>query len=68
LHKISSTWHVGNLLLVAFSRQMFDAGYWMLDIQECTVGEIQKHRVSRHLYPGSVRIGKGFRRDGLDRI
>jgi len=39
-----------------------------IDIQECTVGEIQKHRVSRNQYPGSVRTGKGFRRDGLDRI
>jgi hypothetical protein len=32
---------------VAFSGQMLDAGYLMLDIQECIWKEIQKHPVSR---------------------
>jgi hypothetical protein len=32
--------------MVAFSEQMLDAGYLMLDIQECTNGELQKHPVS----------------------
>ena len=27
--------------MIALFRQMLDAGYWMLDIQECTDGEIQ---------------------------
>ena len=41
LHKIFSTGHAGKLVWVAFSGQMLDAGYWMLDIQECTYDEIQ---------------------------
>jgi hypothetical protein len=35
------------LEMVAFSGQMLDAGYLMLDIQECTNSEIEKHPVSR---------------------
>jgi len=26
---------------------MLDAGYWILDIQECTGGKFQKHPASR---------------------
>ena len=33
----------------------------MLDIQECTGNEIQKHPVSRNQYPGSFHIADGFR-------
>jgi hypothetical protein len=32
---------------VAFSRQMLDAGFSILDTQECAMDEILKHRVSR---------------------
>jgi hypothetical protein len=54
--------------MVAFSVQMLDAGYLMLDIPECTNGEIQKHPVSRNQYPGSVNTGNGFRPNGLYRM
>ena len=56
------------LEMVAFSGQMLDAGYLMLDIQECTNSEIEKHPVSRNQYPGSVNIGNGFHRNGQDRV
>jgi hypothetical protein len=44
----------------AFSGQMLDAGYLMLDLQKCTNSEFKKMR-----YPGSVNTGHGFRRNGL---
>ena len=53
------------LEIVALSGQMLDAGYLMLDIQECADGEIKKHPVSRDQDPGSVNTGHGFRRNGL---
>jgi len=56
------------LEMVAFSGQMLDAGYLMLDIQECTNSEIEKHPVSRNQDPGSVNIGNGFRLNGLYRV
>jgi hypothetical protein len=46
--------------MFAFSGQMLDAGYLMLDIQECTHGELQKHPVSRNQVPGSVNTINGF--------
>jgi hypothetical protein len=49
---------------VAFSGQMLDAGYLMLDIQECTWNEIQKHPVSRNQYPGSVNTRNSFHHNG----
>ena len=39
---------------VAFSGQMLDARYLMLNIQECTWNEIQKHPISRNQDPGST--------------
>jgi hypothetical protein len=68
LHKNVSTGIADMLEMVAFSGQMLDAGYLMLDIQECTNGELQKHPVSRNQYPGSVNTGKGFRPNGLGRV
>jgi hypothetical protein len=56
------------LEMVAFSRQMLDAGYLMLDIQECTNSVIEKHPVSRNQDPGSVNTGNGFRLNGLYRV
>jgi hypothetical protein len=53
---------------VAFSGQMLDARYWMLDIQECTRNAIQKHPVSRNQYPESINNANGFRRNGLSPI
>jgi hypothetical protein len=54
--------------MVAFSGQMLDAGYQMLDIHEYTKSEIQKHPVSRNQYPGSVNTGNDFHRNSLDRV
>jgi len=56
------------LVMVALFRQMLDAGYWMLAIQECTDGEIQNYQVSRNQYPGSARTGKGFRRNAMVKV
>jgi hypothetical protein len=53
------------LEMVAFFRQMLDAGYLMLDIQECANSEIEKHPVSRNQNPGSINTGNCFRRNGL---
>jgi len=54
---------------VAFSGQMLDARYLMLDIQECTWNEIQKHPVSRNIqYPGSINNANGFRLNSLSPI
>jgi hypothetical protein len=44
---------------------MLDAGYWMLDIQQCTDGEIEKYRVTRNQYPGSSSTGKCFRGNAM---
>jgi hypothetical protein len=44
----------------AFSGQMLDAGYLMLDNYQYTNGELQKHPVSRNQNPGSVKTGNGF--------
>ena len=68
LYKLCSTGIASMLEVVAFSGQMPDAGSWMLDIQECTNGEIEKHPVSRNQYPGSVNTGNGFYRNGLYRM
>ncbi|CAB1056631.1 hypothetical protein D1BOALGB6SA_1368, partial [Olavius sp. associated proteobacterium Delta 1] len=40
--------------IVAFSGLMLDAGYSMLDISQDTIGEFQRHPVSRNQNPGSV--------------
>ena len=40
----------------------------MLDIQECSNSEVQKHPVSRNQYPESANTGNGFRCNDLDRI
>jgi len=61
---------------VAFSGQMLDARYLMLDIQECTWNASQKHpdfgelsrAVSRNQYPGSINNATGFRRNSLSPI
>ncbi len=53
------------LEMVVSSGQMLDAGYLMLDIQECTNSEIEKQPVSSSQYPGSVNTGNDFRRNGL---
>ncbi|CAB1063017.1 hypothetical protein D1BOALGB6SA_7800 [Olavius sp. associated proteobacterium Delta 1] len=37
----------------------------MLDIQECTGNEIQKHPVSRNQHPVSINKVNGFRRNRL---
>jgi hypothetical protein len=47
---------------------MLDAGYWMLDNQQCTDGEIQTYRVPRNQYPGSSSTGKGFRRNAMVKV
>jgi hypothetical protein len=44
---------------------MLDARCQMLDILECTNGEIQKHPVSRNQHPESANTGNGFRPTGL---
>ena len=46
LHKVVSTGIAGMFETVSFSGPMLDAGYLMLDIQECSSNEIQKHPVS----------------------
>jgi hypothetical protein len=46
LNKLFSTGISSMLEMVAFSGQMLDAGYLMLDIQERTNGEIRKHPAS----------------------
>ena len=46
LHKFLSSSICDMCERVAFSGQMLDARYLMLDIQECTWNEIQKHPVS----------------------
>ncbi len=53
------------LEMVVSSEQMLDAGYLMLDIQECTNSDIEKQPVSSNQDPGSVNTGNGFRRNGL---
>lgn len=47
LYKLFLTCTESMFEMVAFSAKMLDAGYLMLDIQECTHREIQKHPVSR---------------------
>jgi hypothetical protein len=54
--------------MVALSRQIFDAGYWMPDIQEFIDGGIQRYRVSRNQCPGSAGTGKYFRRKAQVRV
>jgi hypothetical protein len=51
---------------VDFTGAMLDAGYLMLDIEECTGSEIQKHPVSRNQYPGSRNIANDFNHKGLN--
>ena len=51
--------------MVVSSEQMLDAGYLMLDIQECTNSDIEKQPVSSYQDPGSVNTGNGLRRNGL---
>jgi len=74
---------------VAFSGQMLvgaviprsgDARYLMLDIQDCTANEIQKHPVSSlpgrsseraktgNQYPGSIHNSNGFRLNSLSQM
>ncbi len=53
------------LEMVVSSEQMLDAGYLMLDIQECTNSDVEKQPVSSNQDPGSVNTGNGFRRKGL---
>jgi len=53
---------------IAFSGQMLDAGYLMLDIQQCTGNAIQKHPGSRIQDPGSVNIRNDFHRNDQVRI
>ena len=53
------------LEMVVSSEQMLDAGYLMLDIQECTNSDIEKQPVSSYQDPGSVNTGNGLRRNGL---
>jgi hypothetical protein len=53
------------LEMVVSSEQMLDAGYLMLDIQECTNSDIEKQPVSSNQDPGSVNTGNGFRRKDL---
>jgi hypothetical protein len=54
----------GHMLVGAVIPRSGDAGYLMLDIQECTWNEIQKHPGSRNQYPGSVNTCNGFHRNG----
>jgi len=42
-----------------------DAGYLILDNQQCTDSEIQNHPASRNQYPGSINTANGFYHDGL---
>jgi hypothetical protein len=51
---------------VAFTTQMPDAGYLMLDIQKCSNSAIQKHPVSGNQYPVSARNGHGLCPPNLD--
>jgi len=44
---------------------MLDARYWMLDNQQLTRSEFQKHRASRKQYPESVYVINGFHRVDL---
>jgi hypothetical protein len=53
------------LEMVVSSGQMLDAGYLMLDIQECSNSEIEKQPVSSNQYPGSVNTDNDFHRNGL---
>ncbi len=53
------------LEMVVSSGQMLDAGYLMLDIQECTNSEIEKQPVPINQHPGSVNTDNDFRRNGL---
>ena len=65
LHKFLSSIISDMLETVAFTGQMLDAGYLMLDIQECTWNAIQKHPVSRNKYPKSINNANGFRLNSL---
>jgi len=76
LHKFLSAGISAMLEAVAFSGQMLDARYLMLDVQECTWNAIQKHpnfgelsrAVSRNQYPGSINNANGFRLNSLSPI
>ena len=65
MYKLFSTGIASMLEMVVSSEQMLDAGYLMLDIQECTNSDIEKQPVSSNQDPGSVNTGNGFRRNGL---
>jgi len=55
---------------------MLDSRYLMLDNQECTGNQIQKHpdfgelsrAVSKNQDPGSIHIANGFRLNTLSRM
>jgi hypothetical protein len=51
---------------VVFATQMPDAGYLMLDIQECSNGAIQQNLVSGNQYPVSAKNGHGLCLSNLD--
>ena len=51
---------------VFITTQMLDAGYLMLDIQECSNSEIQKYQVSSDQDPGSANADHDFRRNNSD--
>jgi hypothetical protein len=68
MHKIDLTAIADMLETGAFSGQMLDAGYSMLDNLHAINGGIHKHPVSRNQYPGSVNDSKVFRRDSIDLV
>ena len=50
---------------VVINTQIPDAWYWILDMQEYSNSEIQKHPVSSNQNPGSVHTDHSFRRSKL---
>ena len=60
LHKMALTIVPDLFEWVATNRQMLDARFWILDIQDNANSKIEKHPASRGQDPGSADVGNGL--------